>query len=99
MKKIPGISIKQVSRDQYWIKKQIENNKRRGNNDTVLRTELQSRIAALVNQGKNKEEVISELKKNDRFLSFEQYFDGYVQNHINKRDKQKNKVEIDEEER
>jgi len=63
------------------------------NEDTIIRTELQCLILSLLNQKKEKNEIIEILSKNERYSKYEIYFDTWIEDKIKKEEKKQKQKE------
>lgn len=68
-----------------------KNNALKCNEDTIIRTEIQGLIFSLVNQKKEKNEIIEELSKNERYKKYAIYFEAWVEDKIKKATKTQNR--------
>lgn len=50
------------------------------NDDTIIRIELQGKIAQEVANGKSNREIINELSKDERYKKFKKYFEIWIEN-------------------
>ena len=70
---------------------------RNSNEDTIIRTNIHGIISGGLNQRKSKEEIIEELKKDDKNLKYEMFFASWIDNAASKSEQQKSKqVQKDE---
>ena len=84
---VRGLSLDLVMEAQRREEARIKKLQRKENNtDGNRRKEMQGMIREKVYAGIRKEDIIKELNKN--YSDFKDYFDGYVQHYIDKREKE-----------
>ena len=84
---VRGLSLDLVMEAQKREEAQLIKQQRRENNtDGNRRKEMQGMIREKVYAGIRKEDIIKELNKN--YSDFKEYFDGYVQHFIDKKEKE-----------
>ena len=84
---VRGLSSDRVMEAQKRKEAQLRKQQRNENNtDGNRRKEMQGMIREKVYAGIRKEEIIKELNKN--YSDFKEYFDGYVQHFIDKKEKE-----------
>lgn len=69
------------------------------NEDTIIRTEIHAIISLRLKEGKNQEDIMNELCRNQRFKKYNMYFENWITDKIKKVVNQKEKLESQEQEK